>query len=359
MKRSATVPDLRLCRALHHRSVVALAALAALAVAFVSPPAAALTHTGGSHQFGGGFSPSNAPDGGFGGAWCDAERTPVVFLHGNGDEAKNWDYPPSTGGPSVYETFRNAGYRDCELFGVNYLSAAERATPQLNYHNAAKAGRVADFIADVLAHTGAAQVDVVAHSLGVTVGLHALDDGGLWSDVRRFVAIAGGLRGLNSCFWVGYANPYVTTCGSQNAWAPEVFGLYPHTWYAWNPRLGNGGFRDRPGQHPGVRFFTIRAGYHDQVHCTTASYYPGCPATALFDGYGNVAAQLDVGLGSTAAQLDYDFSDWSPYNLSGGDLDGVGHFRSKNDTGAVQVNMLTTSCTGTACCTGYSAPCGP
>lgn len=332
--------------------------LALLAAALLlTLPAAALTHTGSGNQFAGAFLPSNAPYGGFGGGSCTATRTPVVFLHGNGDEAKNWDYPSATGVPSVYEAFRAAGYNDCELFGVNYLSSSERSAPQLNYHNTFKAALVADFIVDVLAYTGAQQVDVVGHSLGVTVGLHGLDYGGLWSRVRRFVAISGALRGLSSCYYAGYSNPFITTCGSQNAWAPEVFGLYPHSWYAWNPRMGNGGFRDRPGHRSNVRFYSIRAGYHDQVLCTTSSYYSGCYGSAVFDTYSNVAAQVDVGHGSTAGQLDYDFSDWSPYNLSGGDLDGVGHFRSKNNTGQVQLNMLTTGCTGTSCCSGYSAPC--
>jgi hypothetical protein len=174
--------------------------------------------------------------------------------------------------------------------------------------------------------------------------------------VRSFVAIGGAVRGLASCTWVGYANPYVPVCGSQNLWASDVFGLHPHTWYSWNPRLGNGGFRDRPGA-TSTRFYSLHAGYHDQVLCTTSSYYSGCWTTAVYDDSATVMAQLDVGHGSTAAHLDYDFADWSPYNLAGGDLDGVGHFRSKNNTGRIQLNMLTTSCTGAGCCAGYTDPC--
>ncbi len=334
------------------------AALAFCAATLLPAPSTlALTHTGGANQFAGGFSPSNAPYGGFGGGSCIPSRTPVVFLHGNGDEAKNWDYPSSTGVASVYDTFVAGGYNDCELFGVNWLSASQRSAPQYNYHRSSTAGRVADFIADVLAYTGASKVDVVAHSMGVTVGLQALDEAGLWSDVRRFISIGGGLRGLASCYWVGYANSSVPTCGSQNYWYSGTFGFYPHTWYAPNPRMGNGGFRDRPSGKA-ARFYSLRAGYHDQVHCTTASYYSGCYRTAMFDGHSNVYAQLDVGDGSTAAQADYDFSDWSIYNLSGGDLDGVGHYRSKNNTGVIQLNMLTTSCSGTGCCSGYGGVCG-
>jgi hypothetical protein len=103
-----------------------------LAVALVAAPASALTYTGGSNQFAGGFSPSNAPYGGFGGGSCTATHTPIVFLHGNGDEAKNWDYPSSTGVLSVYDQFKAAGYNDCELFGLTWLSSSERGAPQLN-----------------------------------------------------------------------------------------------------------------------------------------------------------------------------------------------------------------------------------
>jgi pimeloyl-ACP methyl ester carboxylesterase len=282
-------------------------------------PAGALTYTGSSNQFAGGFNPSNAADGGFGGGACTATHTPIVFLHGNGDEAKNWDYPPSTGVASVYATFRAAGYA-------------------------------------VKSYTGKSQVDVIAHSMGVTVGIHGIDYGNLWGSVRRFIAISGGLRGLSSCYWAGYANPAVTTCGSQNIFNSDIFGFFPHISPGYNPKMGDGGYRDKPSGKT-TQFYSLRAGYHDQIACSTISYYTGCGDTAKFDSYTNVKAQLDVGRGSTAAQFDYNFSDWSIYNTAGGDADGVGHFRAKNNTGVIQVNMITTACTGTGCCSGYGYSC--
>lgn len=92
-------------------------------------PALALTYSGGSNQFAGGFSPLDAPYGGFGGGSCGASKTPVVFVHGNGDEAKNWDYPSATGVASAYDTFKAAGYNDCELVGINWLSSTARRPP--------------------------------------------------------------------------------------------------------------------------------------------------------------------------------------------------------------------------------------
>lgn len=94
------------------RDVPCLVWLVAALVVFSGSPLAALSYQGASHQFAGGFSPSNAPDGGFGGGSCTASRVPVVFVHGNGDKARNWDYPSSTGVASVYDTFKAAGYND-------------------------------------------------------------------------------------------------------------------------------------------------------------------------------------------------------------------------------------------------------
>jgi hypothetical protein len=43
-------------------------------------------------QYAGGFNPQ-VGFGGFGGGACRADRTPVIFVHGNGDWAINWDSP--------------------------------------------------------------------------------------------------------------------------------------------------------------------------------------------------------------------------------------------------------------------------
>lgn len=331
--------------------------LAVLASFLGSGSAAALDYQGGANQFAGGFQPGNAPYGGFGGGSCTATHTPVVFLHGNGDEAKNFDLPTSTGVASVYDAFRAAGYNDCELFGLNWLSSSERGAPQYNYHQPSKAQLISDFLWDVKAYTGSTKVDVVSHSLGVTMALFAIEDAGMWSSIRRFVGIAGGMRGLTSCTWVGYANPAYPTCGSQNYYNSDIFGLYPHSWYTWNPRMGDGGFRDYPSGRS-TYFYTIGADIHDEVLCGTASAVPGCGTSARFDSRSNVKAQLDVGYGTTAAGLDYDLADWTIFNLLGGDADGVGHYRAKNNTGKILLNMLTTSCTGTGCCSGYGDVCG-
>ena len=316
-----------------------------------------LDYRGPDDQFGGDFAPSNAPYGGFGGGDCEAKGVPIVFVHGNGDVSQNWDFPPSVGGPSVYETLRAAGYSDCELFGINWLSDRERSAPARNYHRPVKASLVADFIDDVRAYTGSDSVDIVAHSMGATVTMHGLDDGGLWPVVRSFVSISGGLRGLTLCDAIGYANALFPACGSQNVYNRDVFGFYRDAWYAPNPNMGSRGFRAEPARREHVSFFSIRAGIHDQILCAPAGFVSGCDDSAIFEPAPNVLAQLDVGHGSTAADIDYSLGDWTIFNEAGGDLDGVGHFRARNNTGAVVRDMLTLSCTGEACCADYDDPC--
>lgn len=293
------------------------------------------------------------------GALCTATHIPVIFIHGNGDEAKNWDYPSAN--QSVYDYFRAKGYQDCELFGVNYSSESENKSPQNLYHNEKRANIIADFINDVLQYTGKDKVKIISHSLGVTMALHALDVGNVWDKVDTFVGICGGIRGLQSCLWMGAANPLAPTCGSENYYNNNVFGFYPDVSFSFpNSRLGSGsdGFRNRPLQHPNVKFYSIGAGLYDQILCNAATqYFGGCENSWKFVDAPNVIAQLNVGHGTPADQMDYDFEDWSPYNMNGGDAGGAGHFVAKVSTSHVQYNIIENGCNGSDCCSDYNSPC--
>jgi hypothetical protein len=130
----------------------ALAAVGLLGALTVSTPAQALecgvangSRCASTTQYAGGFSPG-VGFGGFGGGTCTATKTPVVFVHGNADNAISWDgatsqvpgyiKPPRT----VYEELRARGYNDCELFGITWLSSSEQGDSGAahNYHKPAK-----------------------------------------------------------------------------------------------------------------------------------------------------------------------------------------------------------------------------
>lgn len=250
------------------------------------------------------FHPRNAPYGGFGGAACEGrtKKVPVVFIHGNGDSADGWVQKASDGGPSPIEEFNQAGYGNCDLFGVTFLSAAERERPQGNFHKPEKALLIAQFIEDVLAYTGAMQVDLVTHSLGVTMSLYAIQKGQLWARVRKFVGIAGAMRGLNSCAWAGPVNVASKTCGSENVFNDEVFGFFPDgVGGVRNSRMGDGA--EYFAQVPKIartRFYTISAGAHDQIVCGLSLVGPDCAKSSTFDPFPNVVSQVEVGHGALA-----------------------------------------------------------
>lgn len=319
-------------------------------------------------QYAGGFAPG-VGYGGFGGGACTATKTPVIFIHGNGDNAISLDMPPGyvsgygTPANSVYDELKARGYNDCEIFGVTYLSSSEQGSPQYNYHSSSKYSIIKTFIDKVKAYTGKSQVDIVAHSMGVSMSLATLQYYGNWSSVRKFVNLAGGIRGLYSCYYTGYGNAYAPTCGSQNYYDSYTFGFFPEGWYygVWvtNNWTGSGSsksMRDMPANHSGVQFYTLSAGFKDQIGCATSSFWVGCDSFAKFASTtSNVKAQINVGAGANATQADYDWADGMPYNQGGGDTsNGVGHFRTKTNTGAIIQRMLLTTCTGLDCAANYT-----
>ena len=317
-------------------------------------------------QYAGGFDPQ-VGYGGFGGGDCTPSKTPVIFIHGNADRAINWDspvvngvkgYPPPT--RSVYDEFKEHGYNDCELFGITYLDATEQANPQINYHHPGKEEILSDFIAAVMDYTKKDKVDIVTHSLGVSMTIAALNRDNSWNNVRRFVNIAGGIRGLNSCIYVGYMSTLTPTCDSENFFNPFIFGLFPdngipaggrNEWTGANTVFS---MRQIPQHHPEVNFYTLLAGKHDELHCSTLEGLNDCTKGSLFSSSSNVKAQLNIGAGSIASASNFDFKGWHPGNLMGGDTDGIGHFKAKNNSGQILYKILNSDCRGIACASDYA-----
>lgn len=331
-------------------------------------------------QYGGGFTPAGT-FGGFGGAPDCRGRithTPVVLVHGNGDSAIGWDSPaPARAGraprPSPVDELLARGYNECEVFGVSYLDPerAETANTANNFHQPPKYAIVWRFIEAVKAFTGSARVDVVAHSLGVSMSLAALDyysdadaggDEHAWNSVRRFVNIAGGIHGLNSCLWGILAAP---TCMSERSGAAEAFyefGFYPDLpWPGahnrWTAVHGEHSLREAPARHPDVVFYTISAGRQDDIHCplTPMPAVVDCGRGALFAPSANVRAQLDIGVAppasppAWAAAVDQQFKLIVPR-----DLGGIAHFGARNYAGPIIAQMLASDCRGLACKGAYA-----
>lgn len=174
---------------------------------------------GGGNSFGG---KANASD--------TVVNQPVIFIHGNSDAANGNAYG-MTGWTASRNYFLSQGYKNSELYAItwgdnNPLYSANQ------YHSLPNIQKIRAFIQAVKAYTGAAKVDIVTHSMGVTLTRKAILGGSgndllnggnynlgasLTSSVDTFVGIAGANRGLVSCYQTGGSTP---TCANTN-------GLYP------------------------------------------------------------------------------------------------------------------------------------
>lgn len=159
---------------------------------------------------------------------------PVIFIHGNSDKAIGTGTAGQSGWNASIDYFLSKGYKTSELYATTW-GPASASMSAYQYHSKTNVMKVRKFIEAVKAYTGAAKVDIITHSMGVTLarkailGGYATDslEGGqyyigpsLTSSVDTFVGIAGANRGLVSCYQTGPSTP---TCGATN-------GLYPGYW---------------------------------------------------------------------------------------------------------------------------------
>lgn len=155
---------------------------------------------------------------------------PVIFIHGNSDSALGQN-SAFTGWNASINYFQSQGYKKSELYATTW-GDADPSLAAYQYHSKPNLQKVRAFIQAVKAYTGAAKVDVVAHSMGVTLARKAILGGSgndaanggnytlgspLTSSVDTFVGIAGANWGLVSCYQTGGSTP---TCAATN-------GLYP------------------------------------------------------------------------------------------------------------------------------------
>ena len=142
---------------------------------------------------------------GFGGAG-PVHRTPVIFLHGNNDTPFPTACNPFYGSVHDFAQFFEAhGYSASELWALGYqgdqcdLLADQTKRSGVAHSTAANVPDLRAFVHAVLDYTGARQVDIVAHSLGVTLTRAWLREDRAYRLVRRFVAIDGPNHGIVNC----------------------------------------------------------------------------------------------------------------------------------------------------------------
>lgn len=173
------------------------------------------------------FPRDDIPGGSYGGrrAGEDLPRNdPVVFIHGNADRAAGEADGMPQGWTAVIRHFLAQGYTPAELYATTW-GPADPARSKEQAHAFAVVSRLRAFIKAVLAYSGAERVDVIGHSMGVTLARKAIQGGmlegrdlgpSLGDRVDTLVGIAGANRGLTACF----AAPTQPVCSAENGFYP-------------------------------------------------------------------------------------------------------------------------------------------
>jgi hypothetical protein len=226
---------------------------------------------------------------------------PVVFIHGNSDCALCTAIS-QTGWSASRNYFLAQGYTSAELYATtwgtaNLLDAYQQA------HSKANVLRTRRFLQAVLAYTGAKKLDVVAHSMGVTLARKAILGGQAYDEasnrysdvgapltasVDAFVGIAGANLGLVDCYLSGPTTP---TCGAGS-------GLYPGYLF-FGMVTGRSTFLNDLLAHPGTegayRYSLLSivdevVGYGDLVYGSYTSSLPGQTAGIVYTSipYGHI-----------------------------------------------------------------------
>jgi pimeloyl-ACP methyl ester carboxylesterase len=218
------------------------------------------------------------PEIGFGAAG-PVERTPVIFLHGNNDTPFPTLCNPYGNMHDFAQYFLDHGYAASELWGLGYQGdqcdlLADQARRSGQAHTTlANIPDLRAFAHAVLDYTGAKRVDIVGHSLGVTLARAWMKQDHAWHLVRRLVAVDGPNHGIINC-----------SPSPLNYWqAPALGGFTPDSAVCREYGADDTPFLtwlNEPNETPGpTRYLVIRNVDTDFVYMPTQDgFLAGVPA---------------------------------------------------------------------------------
>lgn len=140
----------------------------------------------------------------------------VVLVHGNSGSPDDFD--------NTYVELRARGYTDAQIWRPSWGS---KTCPACNDHSGSEETPVANALNAAIAASCTGKIDVIGHSMGVTLLAREITKLNLANKVDAFVGIAGAYRGLLSCGVYPF-NVASTTCGSQglSVGSPLLNGIY-------------------------------------------------------------------------------------------------------------------------------------
>ena len=170
-------------------------------------------------------------------AWAQC-RDAVVLVHGNGATPASFD--------NTYAELRARGWQASEILRPDWGS---KICAACNDHNGSEETPVLNALVDAIARSCSGKIDVIGHSMGVTLAARQIHRYGLAADVDAFVGIAGAPRGLWTCGTYPF-NVATSTCGRDglSVGSPLLTGL--------------------AGKRFGARMYSLKS-WTDQVVCAT------------------------------------------------------------------------------------------
>jgi triacylglycerol lipase len=127
----------------------------------------------------------------------------VVLVHGNTGYPSDWN--------NTVSTLKGRGYVDAQLFRPSWGSKTNAGA---NDHGSANTSPVKSALQSAYASSCTGKIDVIGHSMGVTLAMKAINELGYSGRVNSFVGVAGAQHGLNSCGVYPY-HVLSATCGAN------------------------------------------------------------------------------------------------------------------------------------------------
>jgi triacylglycerol lipase len=202
----------------------------------------------------------------------------IVLVHGNTAYPSAWN--------NTVSTLKSRGYVDSQLYRPSWGS---KTCAGCNDHSSANTAPVKSALQSAAASSCTGKIDVIGHSMGVTLAMKAINELGYAGRVNSFVGVAGAQHGLNSCGVYPW-NVLSTTCGSN--------GL----------SIDSPLIKSVRGKRYGAKMYSIKS-WIDEIVCAGSCYV-----------YGSHTSNVD---GQNAT---YDFA--------------LGHFGLQSSTTGTQANLL-------------------
>jgi triacylglycerol lipase len=127
----------------------------------------------------------------------------IVMVHGNTGYPSDWN--------NTVSTLKSRGYVDSQIYRPSWGSKTNAGS---NDHNSTNTNVVKSALQSAKSASCTGKIDVIGHSMGVTLAMKAINELGYSGNVNTFVGIAGAQHGLNSCGVYPY-NVISATCGSN------------------------------------------------------------------------------------------------------------------------------------------------